>query len=54
LRKISSSPGFDPGTVQPVTRRCKGCSTRPTKILCEGENVYLSYSLQICSGTCKV
>jgi hypothetical protein len=53
LRKISSSPRFDPWPVQPVTSRYTDCSTRPTKILCEGENVYLPYSLQIRSGACN-
>jgi hypothetical protein len=39
--KISSPPGFDPRTVQPVTSRYTDCVTRPTPPLYSKRKLYL-------------
>jgi len=41
VRKISSPPEFDPGTVQPVASRYTDCATWPTK----KSAIFLAYEL---------
>ena len=45
VRKVSTPPGFDPRTVQPVGTRYTDCATRPTIIICKLAKFFLEWGM---------